>query len=900
MRASDTPWLARLALRVFARIVRPGQRERWFREWSAELASWWTSRSVGSEAGVGAYGRLFYRVLLAALDAAHVRRLGASLEGSADERGGRGVRARGGGSMIQDLVQDARFAVRTMVRQPGFSAVAALTIGLGIAVTATIFSLVNGILLKPLPFPEPDRIVSVWPERWFSPAFFEFIQEQTESYETVAAWQWRAHVDARPEGSERLWGPMVSAEFFEVLGRIPVIGRGFATGEDRPGNEGVAVLSHGFWQRRFAGDPSVLGESIELRGVRRTIVGVMPADFDFLHAGTDVVLPIVVDPESVRYGDSSYKLLARLKDGVSREQADAELKALAARVRNDNDLPPEWGLDAAVIPLRDYLVGEIRPTLWLLFGAVGLLLLIATANVANLLLARALVRQREVSLRLALGAGSGRLIRQLLTESTLLGLVGAIPGVAGAILGLRAVIALLPADTPRLAQAQVNVSVLFFSVALALLTGWVVGLVPAIQGRRADLRAGLTSGGRGATGTGGRLRTGLVVAEVALAVTLLAGSGLLIKSFWRLNQVDPGFQPESLLTFEVLAAPGRLNSFTESEAYFSALSEGFSAIPGVEAVSRITRAPMAPDGNVIRVYAESRPPQSGDETLLGRWFRATPSYFPTAGIPLVRGRFLTESDAAGGDPVALISEEAAARLFPGEDPLGQRIMTGFEEFPVTVVGVVADLKTLGLDQEAPLIVYRPFAQTESVSVRFGVSSVRAFLIKTSVDPGSLAGVVRAAVQGQDPSALVEGIQSMDDAIAGSLADQRVILILLSAFALAAVLLGSIGIFGVVAYSVRQRTKEIGIRMALGASQGVVLRDVLKDGLTMGVVGITLGVGMALALSHIIERFVFEVSGSDPTVLAGAAALGLAVVLLASLGPARVAGRADPVRALAAE
>ncbi len=802
--------------------------------------------------------------------------------------------------MTRDLLQDTRFAVRTMLRQPGFSAVAALTMGLGIAVTTMIFSLVNGILLKPLPFPEPDRVVSVWPERWFSPAFFEYIQEQTESYETVAAWQWRAHVDARPGGSERLWGPMVSAGFFDVLGRSPVSGRTFAEGEDRPGNEGVAVLSHGYWQRRFGGDASVLGKTIELRGVGRTIVGVMPADFDFLHAGTDLVLPIVVDPESVRFNDSSYKLLARLKDGVSREQADAELKALAARIRTDNDLPPEWGLDAAVIPLRDYIVGEIRPTLLLLFGAVGLLLLIATANVANLLLAKALVRQREVSLRLALGAGRGRLIRQLLTESTLLGLVGVIPGVAGAVLGLRAVLAILPADTPRLAEAQVNLSVLFFSVALALLTGWVVGIAPAIHGRKADLRTGLTSGGGVTHGLGGRLRAGLVVAEVALAVTLLAGSGLLIKSFWHLHQIDPGFQPEDLLTLEVIAPPGRLHSFTESEAYFSALSESFSTIPGVHAVSRTTRAPLAPDGNVIRVYPESRPPESGDETLLGRWFRATPSYFPTAGIPLVRGRFLAESDVGGGEPVALISKEAAGRLFPGEDPLGQRIITGFEDFAVTVVGVVADLKTLGLDQEAPLIIYRPFTQTESVATRFGFTSARVFLLKTSVDPGSLAGALRATVQGQDPSALVEGIRSMDDAIAESLGDQRVILILLSAFAVAAVLLGSIGIFGVVTHSVRQRTKEFGIRMALGASRGVVLRDVLTGALTVGVVGATLGVGVVLALSRVIEGFVFEVSGSDPTVIAGAAALGLAVVLLASLVPARAAGRSDPARALAAE
>ncbi len=451
------PRLSRAILRSLGKLIPLDLRDRWLREWTAEFVHWWNRLQPSQRRGILGILRQLYRTALAAMDALHVRRLE-----SANHPGG----------LIRDLLQDGGFALRSLARQPGFTLVAILTMGLGIGVSTTIFSLVNGILLNPLSYPEPDRVVSVWPERWFSPSFFEYLEEETTSYASMAGWTWKAHVDIGSDGASRLWGPMVTDGFFDVLDPDPILGRTFANGEDRAGSDNVAVLSYNFWQRRFEGDPGVLGKSIELRGTQRVIIGVMHPGFDFLHAGTDVVLPVSIDPDAVGYGDSSYKVVARLKEGVSREQAHAELQTLASRIREENELPPEWGLDAGVVPLRESMVGDIRPTLLLLFGAVGLLLLIATANVANLLLARALTRQREVSLRLALGAERGRLVRQLLTESTVLGLLGVIPGIAGAWLGLRAVLSLLPADTPRLSEVSVDLPVLVFSMALALITGW--------------------------------------------------------------------------------------------------------------------------------------------------------------------------------------------------------------------------------------------------------------------------------------------------------------------------------------------------------------------------------------------------------------------------------------------
>lgn len=802
--------------------------------------------------------------------------------------------------MLRDLFHDVRFAVRTLRRQSGFAVVAGLTMGLGIAVTTTIFSLVNGILLKPLPFPDPERLVSVWPDRWFSPSLFDYVERETDSYEAIAGVTWRGHVDIGPGGATRLWGPMTTAGFFNVLDPNPILGRTFIQGEDTPGNDHVVVISHGLWQRRFGGDRDVIGMSIDLRGASRTVIGVMRPGFDFLRAGTDLVLPTVRDPESVRYHDSSYKVIARLKPGVSRTQANAELQLLATRIRDENNLPADWGMDADVVPMRDYLVGDVRPTLLLLFGAVGVLLLITAANLANLLLARALSRQREVLMRLALGASRGRLVRQMLTECTVLGLIGVILGVAGAAVGLEGVMRLLPPDTPRLAEAQVDVPVLLFSLTLALAVGWVVGLVPALRAHRTGIGEGLAGGGR--TSTGGRtyLRAAIVAGEVALAVALLAGSGVLIKSFWRVHRVDPGFQAEGLLTFEMIAPPGRLGSLTEATDYFTEVSQRLGQLPGVETVSRTTRNPMAPDGNVINVRAEGRPNQSDEEGLLARWLRSTPSYFTTLGVPLLKGRLLADTDVAGGDPVAVISAQAAKRLFPGEDPLGKRIRTGFESFPVEVVGVVGDVKLLSLEQDAPLIVYRPYVQTTSVSERFGVSAQRAFLLRTSVDPGSLIGAVRRELRTFDSRALVEGLQSMEETISQSTTGRRVILILLSLFASTAVALSCVGIFGVAVYSVQQRRREISIRVALGASAPSIVRSVLAAGLRIGLFGAVAGVGLAVALSRAIDRFAFEVSGSDPAVLAGAAALATVVALVASLLPALRAIRSDPMEALAAE
>lgn len=886
---------------LLSSVVRPTQRERWVGEWSAEVIYWWETLGRTARRGPSGVARQCYRAGLAGLDAVHVRRLRAPMP--TGEGASRTVdRGQGAsGEMVRELMQDARYALRSLRRQPGFAAVSASTMGLGIAVTTVMFSLVHGVLLSALPYPNADQVVSVWPERWFSPAFFDYVVEQTSSYDALAGWQWRAHIDVGGDRAVRIFGPMATAGFFDVLDPGAAIGRTFADGEDTPGNDGVVVLSHEYWQRRFGGDRNVVGQGISLRAIDRTIIGVMPPGFDFLTAGTDVVLPTVRDPESVRYQDSSFKLIGRLRDGTTVEQATAEIQAVVARIREDNELPPEWGSEAAVHSLRDTRVGDVRPMILLLFGAVALLLLIATANVANLMLVRALSRTREFSLRLALGARRGRVIRQLLTESSVLGLIGTVPGVLGAALGLQAVLRILPSDTPRLSEVHLSVPVLGFSVAVALVTGWLVGLAPAIRVGRSDLRRGLTVAGRGAHA---RNRSGLrsVIAgtEVALAVMLLAGSGVLIKSFSHLARVEPGFSPDGLLRFELIAAPGSLASLAEAEVYFDRFSVRVAAIPGVESVSRTTRTPFSPDGNVVRARVEDQARTPDEDPPLVRWLRADAAYFGTAEIPLLAGRGLRAADDEGSEHVAVISESLSARLFPGEPSLGRSISTGFEEFPVRVVGVVADLKTLGLDQTAPMIVYRPYRQTSAMTERFGVGTDRAFLVRTSVPPESLIAEVSDVVQSIDRSTVLQGLMPMQQALSESLAGHRVVLILLSTFAMTALALGSVGIFGVMSFGVQQRRKELGIRVALGATRGEVYSTVLREGLQLAGIGGAAGILLSMMTSRVLEAFVFEISPVDVGVLAAAMGGALIVATAASLLPARRAGRADPLVALSSE
>jgi putative ABC transport system permease protein len=803
--------------------------------------------------------------------------------------------------MLDGWVRDLRYGSRSLTKQPGFAAVALLTIGLGIGASSTIFSLVSGILLRPLPYPEPDRLVAVWPGHWYSKPLFQRLEASSDSYEALAGWAPRAHILIGDDGARRLWGPRVTARFLDVLGNDVATGRAFQAGDDKHGAD-VVVISYRLWQSLYGGDPAVIGKRVQLSGVDRTIVGVLERGSDFMQRDADIAVPQLMEPDAPGWGASELQIVGRLAAGVSLDQAEAEFRALAVRWRQEFDLPDDWGADARVVPLRQFLIGDTRPTMLLLFAAAGLILLIASANVANLLLARSLGRRREVTVRLALGASRPRLVRQLLTESTLLGLAGGLIGLGAATFGLDAVVALFPADTPRLGEVRIDGLVLAFTATLALITGWIVGVTPAWQATKSDLREGLGGEGRGTTDTRGRrrLRAAIAMGEVALAFTLLVGSGLLIKSLWQVSRVDPGFRPTGLLTFDLVPEHGRLDSHEQAQAYYAALNERLEAIPGVGSAAYINTAPLAPDGAIVSLYRPDRPPAPGTRLPIARWRAASLDYFRTAGISLLAGRDFQPGDVAGAPQVTVLSRSAADALFPDGDALGNEVIGGLEDQgPLTVVGIAGDVKINGLDQESPLVFYRPYAQV-GATARIFRSHSRSLLLRTRGDPEALATTVRDAVRSVDPNALISRLRTMPHAISDSLTRRRVTMIVLSIFAATALLLGAIGVYGVMGYTVQQRTREIGIRVALGASGSLIVRRILRDGLSIAALGTTAGLAISLALSRMLRGFVFDISTVDPVVLLAACGVAVGFALTATLLPARRATLVDPVEALSSE
>jgi len=803
--------------------------------------------------------------------------------------------------MLDGLVRDLRYGSRSLAKQRGFAVIALLTIGLGIGASTTIFSLVNGILLRPLPYPQPDRLVEVWPDHWYSKPLFQMLEESSDSYEALAGWAPRAHIMIGEDGARRLWGPRVTARFFDVLKSDIAAGRAFRAGDDKNGAD-VVVISYRLWQSLYGGDPAVIAKRVRLSGVERTIVGVLGRGSDFMQRDADIAVPQLMEPDAPGWGTAELQVAGRLAPGVSLEEANAELRALTARWREEYGFPDDWGADARVVPLRQFLVGDARPTMLLLFAAAGLILLIASANVANLLLARSLGRRREVTVRLALGASRSRLVRQLLTESTLLGLAGGLVGLAAAMFGLDAVVRLFPADTPRLGEVRIDGLVLAFTTALALITGWIVGVTPAWQSTKPDLREGLGGESRATTDTRARrrLRSAIATAEVAIAVILLVGSGLLIKSLWHASQVDPGFRPTGLITFDLVPEYGRLDSHLQAQAYYAALNQRLEAIPGVSSAASINTAPLAPDGAIVSLYRPDRPPAPGTRPPIARWRPVSLEYLRTAAIPLLAGRDFLASDVPGGPQVTVLSRSAADALFPDGDALGNEVIGGLEgEIPLTVVGIAGDVKINGLDQESPLVFYRPYAQVGSTAQIFRSHS-RSLLLRTGGDPEALATSVRAAVRSVDPNALIANLRTMPHAISRSLTRRRVTMIVLSVFAATALILGAIGVYGVMGYTVQQRRREIGIRVALGASGATIVRRVLRDGLAIATLGTTVGLAVSLALSRTLQSFVFHVSTVDPLVLLAACAVAIGFAVTATLLPARRATVVDPVEALSSE
>ncbi|HSO76107.1 MAG TPA: ABC transporter permease [Blastocatellia bacterium] len=804
---------------------------------------------------------------------------------------------------MQKLKQDLIYAFRMLYKNRGFTAVALLALALGIGANTAIFSVVNSVLLRPLPYRDPQRLIMVFqnyqqrggPEReWASPADFRDFRDQAGSFENVAALLgWQPTLTGRDE-PEDLQGAAVSHDTFAMLGVEPVLGRGFAADEDRAGAERVVVLSHELWQRRFASDPLIIGKNLTLAGESFTVIGVMPSRFSFpILTGTEIwrtVTPVLAAQPGCDRGCVILRLIARLKTGVTLDAARAEMNAInqqmAERYPDTNK-----GVGSTLVTLHEQLVGDVRPAMLVLLSAVALVLLIACANVANLLLARAAAREKEVAIRAALGATRARLIRQHLTESLLLAVLGGAFGLLMAFWMVDLLVSFAPDGTPRLDEIAIDKSVLAFTFGVAVLTGLIFGLAPAVLSSRTNFNNALKEGGRdtSATSRGNRVRSALVVSEVALALMLLVGAGLLIKSFVNLQRVDPGFNPRSVLRADVILPRTRYPDRNQPAAFYKQLLDRVTAMPGVQAAGAVSTMPLGGGGTDSDFGIEGRPPAEPGKPQVAWFSSATPDYFRAMGIRLLRGREFLESDNAAAPRVAVISEAMAQRYFPDEDPLGKRLVFGGGKDLREIVGIISDIKFFGLNKDARPSMYFPHAQTPSRGM--------SLLVRTEGAPMTLAAAIRAQVSELDRDLAVSNVMTMEELVAGSLAEPRFTLLLLGVFAAVAMLLSAIGVYGVVSYSVTQRSHEIGVRMALGAQMRDVLKLVVTEGMTLVMAGVAIGLAAAFALTRVMESLLFGVSATDFTTFAFTS-LCLAIVALgACFVPARRATKVDPMVAL---
>ncbi|HKG12700.1 MAG TPA: ABC transporter permease [Pyrinomonadaceae bacterium] len=807
-------------------------------------------------------------------------------------------------NMFGEILQDLRYGLRTLRKHPGFTAVAVIALALGIGANTAIFSVVNTVLLRPLPYKDPDRLVMVWEDATRSgyprdtPAAANFVdwRDQNGVFEGMAALADQSFNLTGMGDPERLEGKRASANLFGLLGVEPLLGRGFLPEDDRPGGPRVAVLSHGLWQRRFGSDPKVVGRSLELNGQSYEVVGVMPQSFQFPSPEYELWVPIAfTQQEAASRGRHYLQVVARLKPGVSFGQAQAEMSTIAARLQQQY---PEQNADlgAAVVPLHEQVVGDIKPALLILLGAVGFVLLVACANVANLLLARAAARQKEIALRVALGASRARLIRQFLTESVLLAALGGVLGLLLALWGVNLLKAFIPDSISQVRAITVDAKVLGFTLVVSLLTGLIFGLAPAMQASNFNLNETLKEGGRDAAAgsKGKRIRSLLVVAEVAVSLVLLVGAGLLINSFLRLRGVEPGFKPSNLLTMSAVLPQQKYPDHTRRTAFYDELIRRVEAVPGVKSAAIANWIPLIRQGDSTSITVEGQPPaEPGKEKMMVTRV-VNPHYFQTMGVQLSRGRAFDESqDRADSPGAVIISETAARRYWPGEDALGKRLAVGRVESPddwLTVVGVVNDVKQFQLDAEPRPQMYLSYKQA-------GFFAPRYLIVSTSVEPLSLASAVRNTVWSVDRDQPVSHVRTMEDVLSDSIARQRFTMLLLGIFAAVALLLAAVGLYGVMSYTVAQRTREIGVRMALGAQRRDVLRLVVGQGLKLVLIGVALGLVLAFLLTRVMSSFLFGVSPTDPATLATISLVLVFVALLASYIPARRATKVDPLIAL---
>jgi putative ABC transport system permease protein len=809
---------------------------------------------------------------------------------------------------MHGLLFDLRYALRGLRRTPAFTVIVLLTLALGIGANSAIFSVVNSVLLKPLPYKDPDRLVTIFHDYpslkleapVTAPGFRDY-RDRTTSFEAMAVQSgWGANLTGGTE-PVRITANRVTQQFFSVLGVAPAMGRPFLAEEEEPGNDRVVILGHGLWQRLFGGDAGVLGRMVSLNSEQYEVVGVMPRTFlDPWNQEAELWAPLAFTPAQLQSRNEYLMVTARLKPGITVERAQAELDALLEGIRRDDPSQANsFGLLAK--PVVKVRTGNIRTALFVLLGAVGFVLLIACANVANLFLVRAAGRHREIAVRTALGAQRWPIIRQLLVESTILSVVGGALGLLIAWMSVRLLIGFNPGNIPRLEELTIDGRVVAFTAIVAVVTGLLFGVFPALRATRSNLHDSLKEGGRSGTGDrGGQLvRRTLVVAEVALALTLLVGGGLLLRSFARLADVDPGFNSRQLLTFAVSLPAAKYPSDTVRRGFLNEALVRLAALPGVQAVGAASVLPFSGGWSTGSFNVEGYQVGDGESSPWGDQRIVSPGYFEAMGTPLLAGRFIDDTDRPGGIRVAVVDDEFVRRFYrSNEDAIGKRFWFGSSTptdstLYISIVGVVKHARHEALDAEARVQLNRPFAQAGGLG---GPS----FVVRTTGDPMRMVPAVRAAIQEIDPDMPLARIRSMEEMIGTSMSQRRLSTILLGIFSGIALLLATLGIYGVMSYTVSQRTRELGIRMALGASREGVLRLVLSQGMMLAIIGVVVGLAGAFALTRVIASQLYDVKPTDPLTFVAVTVLLSSVALVASLIPAMRATRVDPMVALREE
>ena len=799
--------------------------------------------------------------------------------------------------MIDSLIKDIRYGFRSLLKRPGFTAIALIALALGIGANTAIFSLVNAVVLRPLPFPEPDRLVWVYGNirnggnrASVSPLDFLDYRSQNKTFEQFAA-SITIPIPVNLTGSgepERLTASAVTGNYFEAFKVSPALGRGFSLENEKSGQDQVAVLSHTFWQKHFGGDPQIINKTIVLDSKPYQVIGVMPAGLS-LPQSAELWVPLSFDVEPGMKQRKAHFLrpIGRLKPGVTLLQAQADTDRIAAQLEEQfPDSNTGWNL--RLLSLREQLVGGSRTTLFILFGAVGFVLLIACANVANLLMVRAAARQKEIAMRTALGASRLRIVRQMITESLLLSLMGGVLGALLAVWGVELLVRLSADSLPPTVNVTIDATVLGFTLLISLATGFLFGLAPAVRTLNVNLIDSLKNGARCAEGTlKNRTRSLLVVFESAVAVVLLIGAGLLVRSLIALQQVNPGFDANNVVTLRVDLPEKKYGGEGKTANFFQQLETRVASLPGVQSVGLITELPLSGQPNDVPFTVEGRPPVSPDQAFDADFRRVNQNYFAALHIPLLRGRNFTEQEVRQSDKVTIVSRQLVDTVFPNEDPLGKRLTTEIGNESYEIIGIVGDIRHRSLENQPFPAMYFPSRGTGWMNL----------VIRTQGDPLSIVGAVRNEVRALDPDQPIAAVKRMSDWVDSSVAEPRYRTTLLGMFAALAMILAATGIYGVMSYSVAQRTHEIGVRMALGARQLDVLKLVVRQGMAVTLVGVILGLIGALALTRVMQSLLFGVTAKDPFTFAVVAILLIAVAFIACFIPARRATKVDPLVAL---